>query len=72
MATTRGKMSLMILIPKPVFTQYLNFLKVNNVPVGYHSEYVKWVRYFLDYCVKHVITRDKSERAGRGKVTSSH
>ncbi len=53
----------MILIPKPVFAQYLNFLKVKNVPIGYHSEYVKWVRYFLDYCAKHVITRDKSERA---------
>ncbi|MRS02045.1 hypothetical protein EG832_02250 [bacterium] len=52
----------MILIPKAVFAQYLAFLKMNNVPVGYHSEYVKWLRYFLDFCAKYVIVRDKSER----------
>ena len=52
----------MILITKAVFTQYLDCLKKNNVPVGYHSEYVKWLRYFLDFCAKYVITHDKSER----------
>jgi len=52
----------MILIPKAVFTQYIDFLKKNNVNVGYHSEYVKWLRYFLDFCAKYVITHHKSER----------
>ena len=52
----------MILIPKAVFARYLETLKVNNVPPGYHSEYVKWVRFFLDFCAKYVIAHDKSER----------
>ncbi len=53
----------MILIPKAVFAQYLSHLKKNGVPVGHHSEYVKWLRYFLDFCAKYVITLDKSERS---------
>ena len=52
----------MLLIPKPVFTQYVDFLKKNDVPGGHHPEYVKWLRYFLDFCAKYVITPDKSER----------
>jgi integron integrase len=52
----------MILIPKAVLTEYFGLLEKNNVPVGYHSEYVKWLRYFLDFCAKYVITIDKSER----------
>ncbi|MBI1921489.1 MAG: integron integrase [Geobacter sp.] len=52
----------MILIPKAVFNQYLDLLKRNNVPARYHPEYVKWLRYFLDFCAKYVITHHKSER----------
>jgi integron integrase len=51
----------MILIPKAVFTKYLGLLK-EKVPASYHSEYLKWLRYFLDFCAKYVITIDKSER----------
>jgi integron integrase len=52
----------MILIPEAVFKDYLGLLKSNNVPVGYHSEYLKWLRYYLDFCAKYVITIDESER----------
>jgi hypothetical protein len=52
----------MILIPKTLYAQYLNFLKKNNVATDQYQEYVKWLRYFLDFCAKHVITPDKSER----------
>ncbi len=52
----------MILVPKAVFTQYLDFLKKNNVPTGDHAEYVKWLRYYLDFCAKYVTTVDESER----------
>lgn len=52
----------MILIPKSQYAQYLNFLKKNNVAADEYQEYVKWLRYFLDFCAKHVITPDKSER----------
>jgi integron integrase len=52
----------MILIPKTLYAQYLNFLKKNNVGTDQYQEYVKWLRYFLDFCAKHVITPNKSER----------
>jgi site-specific recombinase XerD len=52
----------MILIPKVVYAQYLNHMKENNVPADLLQEYVKWLRYFLDFCARHVIELDKSER----------
>lgn len=52
----------MILIPKSVVAEYMGLLIRNNVPAEYHTEYVKWLRYFLDFCAKYVITIDVSER----------
>ena len=52
----------MILIPKDAFLRYLDYLKRRNVPTRYHAEYVKWLRYFLDFCAKYLIAPDKSER----------
>jgi integron integrase len=52
----------MISIPNAVIEEFLDLLKTSNVPVGYHSEYVKWLRYFLDFCAKYLITIDKAER----------
>jgi hypothetical protein len=52
----------MIPIPKAVLTEYFGLLKKSLVPVEYHSEYLKWLRYFLDFCAKHLITIDKAER----------
>lgn len=52
----------MILIPKKTYAQYMNFLKASNVSADLFQEYVKWLRYFLDFCDRHVITPDKAER----------
>lgn len=52
----------MILIPKNTYAQYLNFLKNNHIAADRFQEYLKWLRYFLDFCDRHVITADKSER----------
>ena len=52
----------MLLIPKSVYAQYLNHLKLNGVAVDQYQNYVKWLRYFLDFCEKHVIAHDKIER----------
>ncbi|MBV5340517.1 MAG: integron integrase [Deltaproteobacteria bacterium] len=52
----------MILISKTLYAQYINCLKKNNVAADQCQVYVKWLRYFLDFCDKHVITPDKSER----------
>ena len=52
----------MILIPKDVYARYLNWLRRNNVAENHFQEYVKWLRYFLDFCANHVIALEKSER----------
>jgi hypothetical protein len=51
-----------ILIPKDVYARYLGLLRKNNVNDIVQQEYVKWVRYYLDFCEKHLITLDFSER----------
>jgi len=52
----------MTLLPKTLFRAYLDLVKKNEVPVGFHSEYVKWLRYYLDFCEKYVVAIDESER----------
>lgn len=52
----------MILLPKTLFRAYLDLVKKNGVPADFHSEYVKWLRYYLDFCEKYIVTIDESER----------
>lgn len=52
----------MILIPKKTYAQYMNLLKASNVSADLFQEYLKWLRYYLDFCDRHVITPDKAER----------
>jgi ribosomal protein L16/L10AE len=52
----------MLLIPKAVYAQYMNHLKRNGIAADQHQTYVKWLRYFLDFCARHVIAHDKMER----------
>jgi integron integrase len=52
----------MKLIPKAVYAQYIQWLKRSNIPAGLIQEYIKWLRYFLNFCEKHVIAHEKAER----------
>lgn len=52
----------MLLIPKAVYAQYMNHMKRNCIAADQHQTYVKWLRYFLDFCARHVIAHDKMER----------
>lgn len=52
----------MILIPKALFTEYVGLLSRKKVSLSYRKEYVKWLRYYLDFCAKYVITIDTSDR----------
>ncbi len=52
----------MLLLPKALFREYLELVKNIEVPGCFHSEYVKWLRYYLDFCAKHVVAIDESER----------
>lgn len=55
-------MKAMIRIPEPLFTRYSQVLKKEDVAVAFHPEYGKWLRYYLDFCGKYVVTADQSER----------
>ena len=52
----------MMLIPKDLYAQYLQYLKKNNVDDAIFQEYLKWLRYYLDFCAKYLITEDTTER----------
>lgn len=52
----------MLPIPKTTFTRYLAFLSSAGIPGNLHPEYVKWLRFYLDFCAKYVITDIKPER----------
>jgi hypothetical protein len=52
----------MIHIPNSVFVQYEMALKKREIPSLLFADYKKWLRCYLDFCVKHVTTGDKSER----------
>ncbi len=40
-------------IPKDLLVQFDDILKQRNVPLSSHSDYRKWLRYFLDYRAKY-------------------
>ena len=52
----------MIHIPNSVFVEYEVALKQRQIPSSLYADYKKWLRYYLDFCVKHVTTGDRSER----------
>jgi integron integrase len=52
----------MQLIPKPVYARYVNRLKAEGIPGEYHQEYLKWLRYYLDFCDKYIVVHDQAER----------
>jgi len=52
----------MLLIPKAVYAQYMNHLKRKGIAADQYQKHVKWLRYFLDFCDRHVIAHDKMER----------
>ena len=45
----------MISIPNSVFIQYQAVLKNNGADAARCAEYAKWLRYYLDFCAKHLI-----------------
>ncbi len=52
----------MILIPKAVYARYLEYLKTNTIDEALFLEYVKWLRYYLDFCDKYHSTDDMCEQ----------
>ncbi len=45
----------MLLIPKAAYAGYLGYLKKCSIDEALFPEYVKWLRYYLDFCGKYLI-----------------
>jgi integron integrase len=52
----------MITIPNSVFAMYIAHLKKTGISTAYHTEYKKWIRYYLDFCNKYPVPANKAER----------
>jgi len=50
----------MLPIPNAILSAYVAVLKKRNIPLKEHSNYMKWLRYYLDFCSKHHESQDKS------------
>ena len=49
-------------IPKDILIQFDDILKQRNVPLSSHTDYRKWLRYFLDYRSKYSPPENKSDQ----------
>jgi len=52
----------MLKIPDNILVQYGAILTKKGLAVSVHSDYKKWLRYFLDFCGKYPVPDSKSER----------
>jgi integron integrase len=51
----------MLPIPQDVLAQFEAVLKERAVPVSFHADYKKWLRYYLDFRAKYSLPDSKSE-----------
>jgi len=49
-------------IPEFFLAQFDAILKQRNIPVDAHSDYRKWLRYFLDFRAKHSPPDSRSDK----------
>jgi hypothetical protein len=48
-------------IPSDILKQFCDMLKKRSVPATAHSYYLKWLRYYLDYCATYSLTDTSSK-----------
>ncbi len=48
-------------IPSDILTLFSDMLKNRSIPVRFHSYYLKWLRYYLDYCSKYHLSEKSSK-----------
>ena len=51
----------MIQIPPEIKTQFDALLIQKAIPKRFHSDYRKWLRYYLDFCHKYRFEKSKKE-----------
>lgn len=52
----------MLPIPKDIFAKYEVVLNKREIAISRRAEYLKWLRYYLDFCAKYPVPDSKSER----------
>ena len=52
----------MILLPPHLYKQYRSFCSNSGISDNDLNHYLKWLRYFLDFCEKYKVTGDDAER----------
>jgi len=58
-------------ISRDILTQFEAALKKRAVPVSRHADYSKWLRYYLDFRSKYLLSDSKS-RGEKIQATLSH
>lgn len=48
----------MLYIPNAVLSQYEAVLKKWEIPLVRYADYMKWLRYYLDFCSKYAESSD--------------
>ena len=48
-------------IPKDTFNFFVKILKENSIPFDKHSQYIKWLRFYLDFCEKYHFSENDSD-----------
>ncbi len=51
----------MIQIPADIHSAYTSFIEQRGVKAGQHRYYIKWLRYYLDFCPKYKFKRQNKE-----------
>ncbi|MBW1997789.1 MAG: phage integrase N-terminal SAM-like domain-containing protein [Deltaproteobacteria bacterium] len=54
----------MLKIPTSIQLQYQSFLKKKGIPHRYQQHYLKWLRYYLDFCYKYQLDRLSNRSLG--------
>lgn len=52
----------MILLPPHLFKQYRSFCSSSGVTENEYNDFLKWLRYFLDFCEKYQVAGNEPER----------
>ena len=53
----------MILLPPHLYNQYLAFCTKSGIKDSEHADYLKWLRYFLDFCEKYHVAGEETQRS---------
>ena len=51
-------------IPAALNAQFDTLLVKNKIPPKFHNHYLKWLRYYLDFCQRYRFSESNSRKVG--------